>query len=154
GVAIAMPIFVENLVFVSGYWEGSKAIELGPEPTSARLLWEDRRHLRGLMSQPLVRDGYAYLLDKGYGLTCFELKTGRKVWDDGHQMTPRGRNPQASLVWIGDRDRALILNSEGDLILARLDPEGYHEQSRTNIIGRTWAHPAYAGQHVYARSDT
>ena len=47
----------------------------------------------------------------------------------------------------------------GDLILARLNPEGYHEQSRTNIIERRerapiWAHPAYAGSRAYARSDS
>jgi hypothetical protein len=74
-------------------------------------------------------------------------------------MTPRGRNPQATLVWLGDGDRAIILNEIGDLILARLNPSGYHEQSRTNIVARhenspIWAHPAYAGNRVYARSDT
>jgi hypothetical protein len=75
-------------------------------------------------------------------------------------MTPRGRNPHASLVWLSDGadDRAIILNSDGDLILARLNPTGYHEQSRTRIIEATerspiWSHPAYAGSHVYARND-
>lgn len=63
------------------------------------LAWEDKRNLCGLMSQPLYRDGYAYLLDKRYGLTCFEVKTGKKFWDDGNRMTPKGRNPQATLVW-------------------------------------------------------
>jgi hypothetical protein len=105
------------------------------------------------MSQPLYRDGHVYLLDKGHGLTCFVLKTGKKVWDDGNRMTPKGRNPQATMVWPGDGDRALILNSDGDLILARLSPAGYREESRTNVIGPTWAHPAYAGACVYARND-
>jgi hypothetical protein len=110
--------------------------------------------LRGLMSQPLYRDGHVYLLDKQYGLTCFELQTGKKLWDDANQTTPRGRNPQASLVWLGDTDRAIILNEEGELILTRLNPEGPHEQSRTKIIGPTWAHPAFAGNRVFARNDT
>jgi outer membrane protein assembly factor BamB len=154
GTAIAMPIFQEGLVLVSGYYEGSKAIRLGSDPTSASIAWEDRRNLRGLMSQPLYREGHGYLLDKRDGLVCFEMKTGKKVWDDGNRMTPKGRNPQATLVWTGDEDRALILNSDGDLILARLNPQGYQEVSRTNIIGATWAHPAYAGDCVYARSDS
>ena len=42
----------------------------------------------------------------------------------------------------------------GELILTRLNPKGHHEQSRTKIIGPTWAHPAYAGNRVFARSDT
>lgn len=153
GVSIAKPIIHEDIVLVAGYWHGSKAIQLSSTPTDAKLLWEENRYLRGLMSQPLYREGHVYLLDKQYGLTCFELQTGKKLWDDKNQMTPRDRNPHASLVWLGDSDRAIILNAEGELILARLTPEGYHEQSRSKIIGLTWAHPAFAGNQVFARSD-
>ena len=127
---------------------------MGVEAVVVEVAWHDRRNLRGLMSQPLYRDGHAYLLDKRHGLTCFELATGTKLWDDDNRMTPKGRNPQASVVWINDHDRAIVLNSDGDLILVRLNASGYVEQSRANIIGRTWAHPAYAGNCVYARSDT
>lgn len=154
GVSIAKPIMQEGIVFIAGYWDGAKAIRLGDAAHSATLAWEDSRYLRGLMSQPLYRGGLCYLLDKTYGLTCFELQTGKKLWDDANQMTPRGRNPHASLVWLGDDDRAVILNENGDLILARLNQGGYHETSRTNIIGFTWAAPAFAGKRVYARSDT
>jgi outer membrane protein assembly factor BamB len=160
GVSIATPIFQEETVFVSGYWEGAKAIRLGHEASQHELAWQENRWLRGLMSQPLYRRGYAYMLDKQHGLICFELKSGKKIWDDASRMTPRGRNPHASLVWLnsGNEDRAIILNADGDLILARLNPTGYLEQSRTNIIspseGRPiWAHPAYAGSFVYARND-
>jgi len=151
GVSIASPIFREGIVFVAGYWEGSKAVRLGPGATDAKLLWEENQFLRGEMSQPLYRDGHVYLLDKSHGLICFELKTGKKIWDDANQMTPKGRDPQASLVWLNDADRAIILNASGELILARLNPSGYHEQSRTKIIGKTWAHPAFAGRCVFAR---
>jgi outer membrane protein assembly factor BamB len=169
GVSIATPIFQDGLVFVAGYWEGSKAIRLGENPTDAELAWEDTRNLRGLMSQPLYDRGHVYLLDKGLGLTCFELKSGKKLWDDKHKVTPRGRNPHASLVWLGkgegsDSDaqegdatqgrRTIILNEEGELILARLSPKGYEETSRSKIIGFTWAHPAFAANRCYARSDT
>jgi outer membrane protein assembly factor BamB len=153
GVSIATPIFHEGMVIVSGYWEGTKAIRLGEIPQEATLAWTENRYLRALMSQPLYRDGYAYLLDKYHGLICFKLQTGEKVWADGNRMTPKSRNPQATLIWTGDTDRALVLNAEGELILARLTPDGYQEQSRTRITGRTWAHPAYAGSSVYARSD-
>jgi hypothetical protein len=142
------------LVLVSSYYEGSQAIRFGTAQEPAKVVWHDRRNLRGLMMQPLYRDGHAYLLDKRHGLTCFELATGKKVWDDDNRMTPKGRNPQATMVWLGDRDRAIALNSDGDLVLVRLNPKGYLEESRSNIIGRTWAHPAYAGNCVYARSDT
>jgi outer membrane protein assembly factor BamB len=154
GVAIATPIVHDDLVLVSGYWHGSKGIRLGAKPTDAALAWEENRYLRGLMSQPLYKDGLVYLLDKQYGLTCFELQTGAKLWDDHNTLTPRGRNPQVSLVWIGDSDRILGLNADGELVQARVGRDGYHELSRAKIIGETWAHPAYVGQRVFARSDT
>ena len=106
------------------------------------------------IAQPLVRDGFGYLLDRRHGVTCFELATGKKRWDAENRVTAKARNPHATMVWAGRQDRALILNSDGDLILARLNPTGYREQSRTTIIGETWAHPAYADMRVFARSDT
>ena len=78
---------------MTGYWEGSKAIRLGPKPADAELAWQDGRNLRGLMAQPLYRDGYVYTIDKQHGRTCFELKTGKKLWDDDNTLTPQARNP-------------------------------------------------------------
>ena len=59
GVSIASPVFAEGILFVSGYWEGSKAIRLGAQPADHDLAWEENRWLRGLMSQALYRNGYA-----------------------------------------------------------------------------------------------
>jgi outer membrane protein assembly factor BamB len=154
GVAIATPIAEGDILFVSGYWEGSKAYRLGPKPTDCEILYEENRWLRGLMCPPLWKKSTAYLLDKQHGLTRFELSTGKKDWDDQNQLTPRDRNPQASIVWTGQGSRVLALDSDGNLILARFEAEGYVEESRANIIGPTWAHPAFAGDSVYARSDS
>ena len=63
------------------------------------------------------------------------------------------KEPQASLVWIPVTN-SIPTVAYGDLMLIRLNPNGYVEETRANIIGRTWAHPAYAGNCVYARSDT
>ena len=154
GVAIATPIFREGMLLVSGYWEGTMAIRIGPQRGDVKIVWEENRQLRGLMSQPLYREGQVFMIDKKFGLTGFQMSTGSKRWDAENQMTPKGRNPQASMVWLGDSDRAIILNSSGELLLARLTPDGYVEESRTKIIEKTWAHPAYAGTCIYARSDT
>lgn len=154
GVSIAKPVLHEGLVLVAGYWEGSKAIRLTADSQSGERAWEENRYLRGLMSQPLYREGHIYLLDKQYGLTCFRLSDGKKLWDDKNQLTPRDRNPQASLVWLEREDRAIALNAEGELVLMRLNPQGYHETSRSKVIGFTWAHPAFAGDLAFARSDS
>ncbi|MDB5310387.1 MAG: hypothetical protein JWO38_4589 [Gemmataceae bacterium] len=154
GVSIAPPVFRDDVLFVTGYWEGSKAIRLGPKPTAAGVIWTDPKTLRGLMAQPLYRDGHLYAIDKDYGLTCVELATGKKVWDDDNQLTPRGRNPHASIVWVNDSDRALALNAAGELVLCRLGPKGYQEESRTKAVnGRVWGHPAFADRFLFAKTD-
>ena len=154
-VAIISPVAEGGQVLVSGYWDGSEAIRIDaspPDGAALRSVWKSRE-LSCLMATPLFRDGYLYALDKKDGLLCLEWETGKVLWSDGHRMTPKDRNPQASMVWC-DGARAAVLNAEGQLILARLGPEGYQEEGRAPIIGPTWAHPAFAGQEVFARSDT
>lgn len=161
GVSIATPIFHEGTVLVCGYWHGSRAIKLGQSPDKSELLWEENRYLRGLMDQPLYRQGHVYLLDKQYGIVAFELAKGERLWSDDNKLTPRGRNPQVSMVWLGNADpqgkdatdRAICLNEKGELILIRLTPEGLTEDARAKIVGDTWAHPAYAGECCFARDD-
>jgi len=106
------------------------------------------------MAQPLYRDGHVYTIDKGNGLTCFELKTGKKLWDDDNQLTPAGRNPHASIVWLNDADRALALNSIGELVLCRLSPKGFDEMSRVKVLNaNVWGHPAFSGGFMFAKTD-
>ncbi len=158
GVSIAMPIFHDETVLVCGYWHGSKAIKLGKHPTEAKLLWEDEENIRGLMAQPLYRDGLVYLIDRSNGLSCFELTTGKRLWNDAkaHTLTPAGRNPQATMVWARDgkrHDRAMVLNANGELLSITLGRKGFKIHSRSQVIGKTWAHPAYSNGHIFARSD-
>jgi outer membrane protein assembly factor BamB len=149
-VAIISPVYHDGLLLVSGYWEGSKAIRLA-EGKPPEVRWGGKT-LSCLMSTPLLRDGHLYALDKDEGLFCIEWGTGKVLWKDGHRVTPKARNPQAFLVWAGER--AAILNELGELILARLSPQGYAEEGRASIVGKTWAPPAFSGQDVFARNDT
>ena len=158
GVSIAMPICHDETVLVCGYWHGTKAIKLGADPRDAKLLWEEEEGIRGLMAQPLYRDGLVYLLDRTSGLSCFELATGKKRWDDakGHTVTPSGRNPQATMVWARDGgrdDRMLILNANGELLSIVVGQAGFEIISRAQITGKTWAHPAYSDGGIFARTD-
>ena len=155
GVSIAQPLFHEDRIFVSGYWHGARTIKLGDSPQSAELDWEEEKKLCGLMSQPLYRDGIAYLLTKSQGVVAFRLHDGAILWSDEHRLTPRDRNPQMSLVW-ADQKKGIAcgLNATGELIFARFSEKGFEELHRTTIIGKTWAHPAFTDDTVFARSDT
>ncbi len=149
-VAIISPVFRGKRVFVSGYWDGAEAFEI-EDAGKPRSVWKARVP-SCLMATPLQRDGHLFVLDKNRGLLCLDWETGKVLWDDGHKLTPSGRNPHASLVWADGRCAAL--NSEGELVVARLSSGGYEEIGRAAIISPTWAHPAFAGREVFARSDS
>jgi hypothetical protein len=59
-------------------------------------------------------------------------------------------------------NRFFLFSEKGDLIIAKLSPQGYEEISRANLLepanpdpGRpvVWVHPAFANRRVYVRND-
>lgn len=149
-VSITDLVWHENVLLASNYWTGSKAIRFDAKGENPKVIWQGKR-LSLLMSTPLWRAGHIYALDRKDGLKCVELLTGKVKWG-GEHITPRSHNPQATLVWVGER--ALIFNERGELILARLTPEKYEEISRSKLIDKdTWAHPAYADGCIFVRTD-
>ena len=57
-----------------------------------------------------------------------------------------------------------MFNERGELMIARLTPEGFEERSRTKLLDPTmeqlrqrqgvcWSHPAFAQGYVLARND-
>ncbi len=150
-VAISDVVFSDGVLLASNYWSGSMAIRLDENGRNPKVVWEGT-DLSLLMSTPLVKDGYVYALDRFRGLKCLEMATGKILWENQH-VTPRDRNPQASLVWVGG-NRALILNTPGELLLVELTPKGLTPLGKAKIVGRTWAHPGFGDGHVFARTDS
>jgi hypothetical protein len=150
-VAISDVVFAGGVLLASNYWSGSEAIRLDESGRNPQVVWEGKA-LSLLMSTPLVRGGYAYALDRFRGLKCIEMRTGKVVWE-GEHVTPRDRNPHASLAWVGG-DRALVLNTPGELLLVELTPRGLTRRGKAALTGRTWAHPAFAGGCIFARTDS
>jgi hypothetical protein len=133
--------------------------------------------LNSIMPTPFV-DG-----DTVYGICSFgqlrglKASTGERLWmtmkatrgsrtpakvaaKDGPDDTERWSN--AFLTKQGDR--YWLFNEQGDLIIAKLSPQGYQELSRANVInptntmagrGRTvvWSLPAFAGKCGFVRND-
>jgi hypothetical protein len=119
------------------------------------LAWENEKDMCGLMAAPLFKDGVVYLLDKNKGLQGIELATGKLLWSDANTLTPKDRNPQMSLVWLRESaGLASLLNASGELVHVRLKPTGFEELARHQVIGKTWAHPAWVAAVIYARSDS
>ena len=72
------------------------------------------------MAQPLCRDGHGYLLDRRHGVTCFELATGRKLWDAENRVTAKARNPHTKVFTY--RNIELALSRDGPDCRKMYDP--------------------------------
>ena len=168
GLTLATPIFDpdRNLLFVSAFYDGPLMMRTRSEQPSAALLWKGRSTseietdgLHSLMCTPVLDRGHLYGVDSYGQLRCLDALTGQRVWET-LKATGKGRWWNAFLV--RHQNRFIILNEQGEMIFARLSPEGYQETSRTTLIEpvvpiqrrlTVWSHPAFANRSIYARNN-
>ncbi len=170
GHSIASPIFdpERRQVFVTSFFNGPLMMQLDSEKPSAQLLWKGEsdselprrtQGLHGLIATPMFQDGYLYGVCSYGQLRCLDQETGRRVWET-FAATGEGRWSTAFLV--KHRDRFLLFNEHGELILAKLSPQGYDEISRMAVLEPTmkagrrmvvWSPPAFAHGSLFARND-
>jgi outer membrane protein assembly factor BamB len=155
---VATPVLQGDLLLVSGMM-----FQLDPAKPAAVLLWPDAqasaRKVLSATSMPLIQGDYVYSEKTSGILVCMEARTGKQVWRNTEVTGAKGGacihlTPNGDCVW--------IFTDQGNLIRARLTPEGYQELSRTHLLDPTyafggrnvvWAPPAFANRHVFARSE-
>jgi outer membrane protein assembly factor BamB len=169
-IAIPSAVLQDDLLFWTSAGCGSTLFRLAKDKPTVEVVWQrdGRKRSVDLISSvnptPLVMNGLVIGVQVDGELRCLDLLTGKRLWETLEPM-PKAWHASMHLVRAGETgDRAWIFTERGELILARLSAEGYKELSRSKLIdptveqgprGRavTWAHPAYAYRHVFARSD-
>jgi outer membrane protein assembly factor BamB len=137
-----------NILFVSSaYKAGSRAIRLvrDGDTTHTEELWFTNR-VRFMFLNAVRVGEVVYGTTGDFGpafLTALNLKTGQSTW----QHRGFGR---ASLLYAGGK--AIIMDEDGDLALARLTPDGVTVLSQAKIFDTTtWTVPTLVGGTLYAR---
>jgi outer membrane protein assembly factor BamB len=135
------------LVVSSAYKAGSRAIRLvqNGEATLTEELWFTNR-VRFMFLSALRVGDYIYGTTGDFGpafLTALDVKTGQARW----QHRGFGR---ASILYADEK--AIIMDEDGDLALARLTPEGVTILSQVKVFDTTsWTMPTLVGTTLYAR---
>ncbi len=163
-MAIATPRQSGRYLFVGGIVLRSLMLQLGADEPSAEVVWTGQKD-RGISPAfvtPFLEEGHMYGVDMAGELRCVELQTGKQLWSTYDATTGARRTNYASAFLVKQGDRFFLFNERGELIIARLNPQGYEEISRAKILeplskseGREvlWSHPAYAQQCIFARND-
>jgi outer membrane protein assembly factor BamB len=170
GMTIATPRQMNDLLFLTCFYNGSWMLRLDPSKPDAATVWQSQRvsemntsELHSVLSTPFLQDGYIYGVCSYGQLRCLKAADGERVWETFNATTADGKPTRwANAFIVKNQDRFFIFNEKGDLIIARLSAKGYEEISRAHVIepvnrdaGRlvVWSHPAFANRRMYARND-
>ena len=170
GLTVATPSHSDHRLLITAFYNGALMLQLNPNAPSATVLWRGQRDdekntdgLHGMMCTPFIDGGYIYGVCSYGQLRCLKADTGDRVWESLAATTADGKPTRwANAFLVKNGDRYFLNNELGDLIIARLDPQGYHEISRTHLLEPTntasgrkvvWSHPAYADRCIFVRND-
>ena len=169
-IGVATPVIDDGRLLVTSFYDGSLMLRLYQDSPDAEVLWrrvgvseQQTDALHSIISTPLLDGDYVYGVDSYGELRCLEAETGDRIWESD-KATPPARWSTIHFTPQGDGDRVWMFNERGELIIARLSPQGYEEIDRAALIeptdvqlpqrgGVTWAHPAYANKHIFVRND-
>lgn len=166
GMAIAAPRKLGPHLFASGDGDTAALLKLGDTAPSAEVLWRGSAKMAVYSANctPFLEDGMIYGCDARTGaLMGVRLEDGQRLWETFHPTVGGTRRQQYGTAFlVKHEDRFFLFNETGDLILARLSPQGYEEISRFHVLEPTnqsfgrpvvWSHPAFAQQCLFARND-
>jgi outer membrane protein assembly factor BamB len=167
-IGVATPVVEGDRVFFTSFYDGSLLLKLGQDQPTAEQLWhrmgrdeQNTDALHSIISTPVFDGGYIYGVDSYGELRCLDALTGERVWED-RTAVPTAR--WSTIHFVKNGDRYWLFNERGELVIAKLSPQGYQEISRAKLLeptldqlrqrgGVCWSHPAFANKHVFARND-
>jgi outer membrane protein assembly factor BamB len=169
-LTVPMPRQDGDLLYVTAFYDGSLMMKLDRDRPAATVVWKSDIHseqpdrtadLHSIIATPVLRDGYIYGVCSYGQLRCVKEANGERVWESLKATTGK-LDRWGTAFLIAQGNRYFLFNDLGDLIIARLTPEGYDERSRAHILEPTnrmagrpvvWSHPAFANRCMYARND-
>jgi len=160
-MSIIAPIKSGNYLLATALQGTSLLLELDKDAPNATEVWRGKG-IHSDHNPPLVVDGYMYGVSERGPLFCCELMSGKKVWDS-MATTATGRPASSTTGFIvKNGDKYFIANEIGELIIAKMSPDGFQEIDRAKILEPTsqtgnravvWSHPAFSNKCVFARND-
>jgi outer membrane protein assembly factor BamB len=164
GSIIMTPVRVGEHLYIGGYQGKNLLLKLRGDAPGVEVVWRNKakQGISAVNVQPFGADGLVYGFHESGELRAMRVPEGDFAWRGGG---PLGERPQGSGTAFITRhgDRFFLFTETGDLVIARLTPQGYEELSRAHLIEPTnlafgrpvvWCPPAYADKSIVVRNDT
>ena len=139
GLSIATPVVSGNRLLVSAFYNGSLMLELDSKKPAVREVWRsgtsseiNTADLHPLIGTPVIKGEHIYGICSYGQFRCISAATGERVWET--QDVTREKARWATGFIVPNGARYFINNDRGELIIADLQPGGWHELSRTSLI--------------------
>ncbi len=163
GSIIMTPVFWNDHLFVGGFNHKRLMLRLPSGPPAAEVLWanESKLAFSPISVQPYVEGNTMYGFDQNGELMAIELPSGKRLWKTSAPISKR-RASCGTAFLVKQADRYWLFNELGELLIAKLSPQGYEEIDRQKVIQPTsvafgrdvvWSMPAFANRRVFVRND-
>jgi len=160
-MSVIAPIKHGDYLYATALQKTSILLKLDKTKPLATEVWRNKG-IHPDHNPPLLLDNHIYGVDEKGQLRCFDLITGKKKWES-MATTHAGRPVGATTGFVvKNNDQFLLANEVGDLIIGKMNENGFEELDRGKMLQPTtktrgrkvvWSHPAFAGKCVYARND-
>ena len=165
-MSITVPRKVGDYLFVSGIGKVGALVELDRDKPAAEIAWRGtpKTAVYSCNATPYIQDGVIYGVDCGLGAVMAARGEAGERLGETFEPTTGGtrRASHGTAFLVKNGDRFFLFSETGDLIIAKLTPEGYDEIGRFHVLDPTnecfgrsvvWSHPAFAERSLFARND-
>ena len=163
GSIIMAPMKIGEHLYVGGFQEKNLLVKLATDKPGVDVVWRNKaKHgISAVNVQPFLDGDMLYGFHEKGDLRAVQIPSGEVKWSSPGPFGDRAP-PTATAFITRHGDRYFLFAETGDLVIARLSPQGYGEIDRTHLLDTTqsafgrgvvWSAPAYADRSVFVRND-
>lgn len=168
---IMSPVRMGEYLYVGGFNNQTLLLKLASDKPAAEVEWgnKSKHGISPINVQPMIVGETMYGFDQSGQMMAVALPSGERLWETTQPVSERPVNSGTAFIVrqddrlsAGPEDRFWLFNEQGEIIIAKLSPEGYEEIDRAKVIEPTnnafgrdvvWCMPAFANRHMVVRND-